>query len=72
MKQKPKRVFWRGIRWYCKWVKSNGVPLSPSDLTPHKPIFLTCMETTHKSDAILMKFTQDVCMDEKISWTKNL
>ena len=28
------------------------------------------METTLKSGAILMKFTQDVCMDEKISWTK--
>ena len=39
--------------------------------TPHRPIFLTCMETTLKSGAIVMKFTQDVCMDEKIFWTKN-
>ena len=39
--------------------------------TPHRPTFLTCMETTLKSGAILMKFTQDVCMDEKISWTTN-
>ena len=29
------------------------------------------MEPTLKSGAILMKFTQDVGMDEKISWTKN-
>ena len=28
------------------------------------------METTLKSGAILMEFRQDVCMDEKISWTK--
>ena len=40
--------------------------------TPHRPIFLTCMEPTIKSNAILMKFTQDVVMDEKISQTKNV
>ena len=34
--------------------------------TPHRPIFSTCIETTLKIGAILMKFTQDVCMDEKI------
>ena len=39
--------------------------------TPHRPIFLPFMEPTLKSVAILMKFTQDVCMDEKISWTKH-
>ena len=39
--------------------------------TLHRPIFLNCMEPDLKSGAILMKFTQDVCMDEKISWTKN-
>ena len=38
---------------------------------PHRPIFLTCMEPVRKSGAILMKFTQDACMDEKITWTKN-
>ena len=39
--------------------------------TPHRPIFLTFMETTLRSGAILMKFTQDVRMDEKVYWTKN-
>ena len=34
-------------------------------------IYLTCMETTIKSAAFFMKFTQNVCMDEKISWTNN-
>ena len=34
-------------------------------------MFLTCMKPTLESTAILMKFTQNVCMDEKISWTKN-
>ena len=38
---------------------------------PHRPTFLTCMETTLKIGAIYMKFAQDVCMDEKIFWTKN-
>ena len=38
--------------------------------TPHTPIFLTCMEPPLKICVILMKFTQDVYMDEKISWTK--
>ena len=33
--------------------------------------FLDCMKTTFKSGAILMKFTQDVCMDKKIFQTKN-
>jgi len=31
---------------------------------PHRPIFLTYMELTLKSAAILIKFTQDACMDE--------
>ena len=29
------------------------------------------METTLRSGAILMKFTQNMCMDDKISWPKN-
>ena len=39
--------------------------------TPHRPKCLTCMESTLKSGATLMKFTQDVYMGVKISWTKN-
>ena len=39
--------------------------------TPHRPIFLTCMEPAQKSGAIRIKVLQDVCMDEKISWAKN-
>ena len=40
--------------------------------THHRPIFLTCMEPTLESATILMKFTQDVCMDEKTSWPTNV
>ena len=39
--------------------------------TPHRPIFLTCMEHTLKSWAILMKFTQNVYIDEEIFQIKN-
>ena len=39
--------------------------------TPPRPTFLTCMETTLKSGAILMKFTQDVCTDVITFWTKS-
>ena len=38
---------------------------------PHRPISFTCMAPTTKSAPIFMKFTQNVWMDEKISWTKN-
>ena len=38
--------------------------------TPHRPIFLTCMDPTLESAAILMKFTHNVWMNEKRSWTK--
>ena len=40
--------------------------------TPYRPIFSTCVEPTLKSTAILMKFTQDVWMDEGISGKKFL
>ena len=49
-----------------KLLRSVGGRGTPIDL-----YFLACMDTTLKSDAILTKFTQDVCMDEKIFQKKN-
>ena len=47
---------------FSNWTGGRG--------TPNRLIFLTCMEPTLKSSPILIKFTQNVCMDEKILWTK--
>ena len=49
----------------CVWTrKYSGQKIFEIGLggwgTPHRPIFSTCIETTLKIGAILMKFTQDV------------
>ena len=49
---------------------ANGRNRTGGSGTPHKPIFSTCLEPDLESAAILMKFTQDVCNDEKTSWPK--
>jgi len=51
------------------WAKNFFNRIGGRD-TPHRPIFSTCVEPTLESAAILMKFTQDVRMNEKILWAK--